>query len=97
MHTRAHSFIVRKSGRVPFSHFNQNACLTYRCQTSLVLITNITKVFVVEFRQLSDDVALLLTVFTFAACMRTRFPSGFFYTFSLDIVMLKASTCIYAV
>lgn len=27
-----------------FLVFNQNACLTYRCQTSLVLITNIAKV-----------------------------------------------------
>lgn len=46
-HNTTHSLCVRarESGRVPFSHFNQNACLTYRCQTSLVLITNITKVF----------------------------------------------------
>lgn len=41
-HICTHSYathIVRKMGCISCSYFNQNACWTYRCQTSVILIT----------------------------------------------------------
>lgn len=88
----------RERGRVLFSHFNQNACSTYRCQTSLVLITNITKVLLLWIPSELSDVALLLIQ---SLCLHAYLiPILFFSTFlstSLFLCwgkVLKASMCL---
>lgn len=88
IHTSTHSMCVRerKSGRVPLSHFNQNACLTYRCQTSLVLITNITEVLL-----LNSVSYLMMSLYYLQSSLLPPFRYFFSRHFYHAEVMLRAS------